>query len=214
MGIADAEYKFLYVDIGCNGRISDGGVFGKCSFAQAMHENRLNFPPPLALPHRQIPMPYVLVADDAFALEVNLMKPFPGRNLNTSQRVFNYRLSRARRIIENAFGIMAARFRVMRSPINLDAAKTRKVTIAVCALHNYLITRNKANYAPPTAFDRYSENGELIQGSWRAEIQQNTLFSAERDVARYTATDAINIRIEFQHYFMEEGEVSWQMRYM
>jgi DDE superfamily endonuclease len=40
MGIADAEYKFLYVDVGRNGRFSDGGVFNRCSFAQAMDNNQ------------------------------------------------------------------------------------------------------------------------------------------------------------------------------
>ncbi|XP_058830369.1 putative nuclease HARBI1 [Topomyia yanbarensis] len=33
MGIADADYKFIYVDVGRNGRISDGGVYKMCNFA-------------------------------------------------------------------------------------------------------------------------------------------------------------------------------------
>ena len=27
LALVDVDYKFLYVDVGCNGRVSDGGVF-------------------------------------------------------------------------------------------------------------------------------------------------------------------------------------------
>lgn len=87
MGIADAEYKLIYVDVGCNGIISDDGVFNKCSFATAMEANQLNIPQPKSLPKRNVPVPYVLVADDAFALKPNLLKPFSGKNLDGLERV-------------------------------------------------------------------------------------------------------------------------------
>lgn len=113
MGIADAEYKLLYIDVGRNGRFSDGGVFNRCTFGQALDRNELGLPAPKPLPNRSMPVPYVLVADDAFALRENVLKPYSQRGLDMVQRVFNYRLSRARRIIENVFGIMSARFRVL-----------------------------------------------------------------------------------------------------
>lgn len=151
MGIADAEYKLLYIDVGRNGRFSDGGVFNRCNFAQALDNNQLDLPPR--------PVPYALVADDAFALLPNLMKPYSQRGLTMVQRVYNYRLSRARRIIENVFGIMSARFRVLRKPIHLNAEKTKKVALACCVLHNYLLSTNKRKYAPPHSFDQYDANG-------------------------------------------------------
>ena len=49
-------------------------------------------------------LPFVLVGDEAFPLKEYLMKPYPGRDLNEERRVYNYSLSRARRVIENAFG--------------------------------------------------------------------------------------------------------------
>lgn len=50
-------------------------------------------------------MHFVIVADDAFPLTNYMMKPFPNRlQKGTPERAFNYRLSRARRIVENAFG--------------------------------------------------------------------------------------------------------------
>lgn len=71
-----------------------------------MSKGQLIFSRPRSLPHRNTEVPYVLDADDAFAMKPNLMKPFNGRWLTATQRVFNYRLSRARRIIEKVFGII------------------------------------------------------------------------------------------------------------
>lgn len=208
MGIADAEYKLLYIDVGRNGRFSDGGVFNRCTFGQAMDRDKLGLPQPKSLPGRSTPVPYVLVADDAFALRENILKPYSQRDLTMDKRVYNYRLSRARRIIENVFGIMSARFRVLLSPIQLNAEKTKKVVLACCALHNFLMTKNKHMYAPANTFDRYDDNGELIPGDWRQDAQAtSTLLHLERSEISQNPKD---VQDEFLNYFIEEGEVGWQ----
>lgn len=212
MGVADAEYKFIYIDVGRNGKFSDGGVFNRCTFGQALDTNQLSLPPPRPLPGRAVPVPYVLVADDAFAMRPNLIKPHSQRGLSTLQSIFNYRLSRARRIIENVFGIMSARFRVLRKPIHLDAIKTNKVVLACCVLHNYLITTNKAKYAPPSAFDQYDDKGHLTTpADWRAEATMVPLANI-RD--RNGSIDVKEIQKEFADYFIEEGDISWQYQHI
>lgn len=209
MGVADADYRLIYADVGTNGRMSDGGVFKKCSFAKAMNEEQLNLPQPEPLPNRNAAVPYVLVADDAFAMKPNLMKPFSGRSLTQIQRIFNYRLSRARRIVENVFGIMSARFRVLRKPIHLDAKKTQAVTLACCVLHNMLMDRNRELYAPFGSFDRYSNHGQFIPGEWRDNLPENTMHPLDKDTP-YIANDAKLVREEFADYFVNEGEIPWQ----
>lgn len=73
------------------------------------------------LPRTNTLQPCTFVGDDAFALTTRMMKPYSGRCMaDNKKRIFNYRLSRARRVIENAFGIMASRFRVFRRPIMAD----------------------------------------------------------------------------------------------
>ncbi|KDR14295.1 hypothetical protein L798_11886, partial [Zootermopsis nevadensis] len=63
-------------------------------------------------------MNFVFVADEAFALRENLLKPFPRTEKN-----FNYRLSRARRCVENAFGVLAVHFHIFHTTINLLPSK-------------------------------------------------------------------------------------------
>lgn len=209
MGIADADYKLLYIDVGRNGRCSDGGVFNSCSFGRAIDSGRLQLPPLKPLPGRKTPTPYVLVGDDAFALRQNLMKPYSKRNLHMTERVFNYRLSRARRVIENVFGIMTARFGVLSKPIALDAEKTKKITLACCVLHNFLITTNKQKYAPPQMFDRYDENNDLIPGEWRRdEVSNETMIPLHRSSS--TQNIGKDVQEEFANYFVNEGELEWQ----
>ena len=80
---------------------------------------------------------YHIICDDAFLLR-NDMNPFPFRQL-LHEHVFNYRLSRARRVAENVFGIVANRFRVLLAKIMLEPEKAVKIVLAICCLHNMLI---------------------------------------------------------------------------
>lgn len=45
-----------------------------------LQQGKLNLLQPYALPGRNKPIPHVIVADDAFTLDINLMKPYPGQH--------------------------------------------------------------------------------------------------------------------------------------
>jgi hypothetical protein len=109
MALVDAKYRFLWVDVGRNGSCSDGGIFGESDLKKAIVDQDIGIPDPKPFPRDDQPMPYAIVADDAFALKSWLMKPFPQRGLCNRKRKTNYRISRARRVVENAFGILAHR---------------------------------------------------------------------------------------------------------
>lgn len=123
------------------GRISDWGVFANSSISKALEDKLLDIPFGKPLPRREDPLPYFIVGDEAFPLKTYLMKPYPSRQLDLSKRIFNYMLSRARRVVENVFGILESRFRVFESAMDMEPERAQKIVLACCALHNYLRTK-------------------------------------------------------------------------
>jgi hypothetical protein len=208
MAVVDASYKFTYVDVGCNGRISDGGVFKACSLNELLLKKKTNWPGPAALPGTDDCCSYHLVADDAFPLRDDIMKPFPFRKCTTTQQVFNYRLSRARRVVENSFGILVSRFRVFSTNIAVDIAHVDKVVLAACALHNYLLSDNYAQYVSPGLLDyEDTENHEVHVGSWHDRKLPSTGVPHNNNppVAAKLKRDLL------ANYFCSPaGEVAWQ----
>ena len=103
MAVCNADYLFTLVDIGDSGRQSDAGDFANSNLGFSIKNDLLNVPPPRNLPGSEKKSPYVFEGDDVFTLKPNIMKPFLGQTLTRSQRIFNYRPSSARRVIENYF---------------------------------------------------------------------------------------------------------------
>ncbi|XP_077315559.1 max-like protein X isoform X3 [Lithobates pipiens] len=144
LALVSATYHFLYVDVGQNGRMSDGGVFARMEFYWRLQSGSLSLPPP---EENQEGLPFIFVTDEAFALANHLMRPFPMRTLTPDQRIFNFRLAGARRVVENTFGILASRFRLFfLTPIHMAEYKINHIVLACCVLHN-LLKRHSANYA-------------------------------------------------------------------
>lgn len=121
--------------IGTNGKALDDSVFQECSFFEALENNIPNTPDNV-----------VFVADDAFPLETDLMKPYNRRNVTRKQTIFNYRLSRFRRISENAFSILVSKFRIFERPTPLILYKVNKIVLACYAIHNWLRKKVKPIY--------------------------------------------------------------------
>lgn len=166
LALVDANYKFLYVDVGANGACSDAGIFIVTDLRLAIERDSLGIPPPTSLPGSDRRVPYHIVGDEAFPLREWLMKPFPHRGLTKEERIFNYRLSRARRIVENAFGIMSNRFQCLLTTMSLQPKRVESVTLACCCLHNLL--RDKHPQAIlGNADSEDPKTHEHIPGAWR-----------------------------------------------
>ncbi|CAI6373664.1 unnamed protein product [Macrosiphum euphorbiae] len=163
MAIVNANYEFVICDVGTNGRVSDGGIINSTKFYKNLQSETLNLP--------------------------KAENPYNQRELTLERRIFNYRLSRARRTVENVFD---------------------KVVMACYVLHNFLRKRNTMTYILNSDIDvEDNELGTLTAG---LRSDQNNLLDLQRGQNRRSSTEAKNVRQDFEEYFNNEVKVPWQNR--
>uniref|UniRef100_A0A3B3D4H0 DDE Tnp4 domain-containing protein n=1 Tax=Oryzias melastigma TaxID=30732 RepID=A0A3B3D4H0_ORYME len=198
LALVDANYCFISIQVGDYGRASDGGVYSGSDLGIGMENKTLHVPADCPLPGEDQggPVPYAMVGDAAFPLKTYLMRPFPGQRLGRWQKVFNYRLSRARMVVECAFGILAARWRVLYTRITMAPENVDAVVMAVCILHNYLLNPVESQIL----LEEAEERGEHLQ-------------DARHMGANRGSRDAYSIREKFCAFFLSPtGSVFWQDR--
>ena len=143
----------------------------------------------------------------AFGIGNRLMNPFSIRNMEYHERIFNYRLSRARRVVENAFGILANKFRVLLRTMAQTPVTCRKIITSCVILHNLFRIRYPA--AHNNLMDLEDQNLNVTQGAWRHD---KVLLDVFHERARNTGTqEGRHIRRYLGHYFTSSaGSVPWQ----
>jgi hypothetical protein len=207
LALVDADYKFLWVEVGTPGSTSDAAVFNDTEFKEAIETGDINFPDAEPLPSDDEDMPYFIVGDDAFALKSWMMKPFSRRNMARDERIFNYRLSRARRIVENAFGILVNRFQVFLSTMRQEPQTVTEIVRACCCLHNLMRTRYPGLQI--AAVDAEDDQHQLIPGAWRRE--HGNLPDVAQALRTNPAVQAKQQRLVLKHYYSSPaGAVPWQ----
>uniref|UniRef100_A0A0K8TY97 DDE Tnp4 domain-containing protein n=1 Tax=Bactrocera latifrons TaxID=174628 RepID=A0A0K8TY97_BACLA len=108
-------------------------------------------------------LPYAFIGDHDFQMHETLLKPYPGTYLTSKERIFNYRINRARRIVENVFGILVSRFGVLQTTIAVSPEKAQTIVLACCYLHNFL--RAKKIYSFSDRIDNeVTSSGDLVIG--------------------------------------------------
>ena len=205
MAVVDHRYRFTNINVGSAGSNSDSSVFRNSSFGKKILANEFNLPRPKALPNKpEVKLPHVFVGDEAFPLHENIMRPYPApRNLKMELRkmIYNYRLSRARRIVENAFGILAQRWRIYCRRICLSPRNAIAVVKATCILHNYL--QEDKSYS--SVMRQLAPNGPE---------EPRCLQGLRRLPGFHSPTDAMEIRDQYMLYFNNEGALPWQEAYV
>ncbi|XP_068692685.1 uncharacterized protein [Montipora foliosa] len=192
LAIADANAKFTAFDLGAAGSQSDGGVFKNGSLGNICKTH--NFPAPGHFDQRMLDVPCYLLGDEAFALDEHLMKPYPYRSAMGDQKVFNYGLSRAR-IVENAFGILCERFRVLLRTLELDVTSAMQVVRACITLHNFLLTKKEQSYSSPGMMDSEDEQAHLVPGFWRGLTDTQDLCNFRGDAGSRASISAFTVHL-------------------
>ena len=210
LGLVDANYKFVWADVGGCGSNSDAQIFNSSELKQKVLDGSIQFPPDKPLPNDDKPFSHYFCGDDAFALAVWMMKPYArNRGLTIAERVFNYRLSRARRVVENAFGIMALRWQILLTFMrqnNVDGC--RLVTATCVVLHNLMRTRYPTHHN--NLADHFDRQGNMTPGVWRNMAQMHEVESVRAPSRE--KTDAKRAR-EYLRLWENSpaGSVPWQL---
>lgn len=197
MGIVDSNYCFMLANTAC-GMISEEVVFQNINYCD------LNLPSPIALlKFSETALPYVFVADDAFSLTNETMKPYPSQLKRNLESTFNERLSRANSVGENAFGLMASVFRILCKPLALQPEKVDLVLKTCVLLHNFLrrSSTSKKLYSPDGSLD-YVSGGQLELGSWRQDTANITGIAPLQNQPNSITEEGKIIRNKFAEYFI------------
>ena len=97
------------------------------------------------------------------------MKPYSRRAMTHKERVMNYRTSRARRVVENGFGIFAHRWRCLLTTLLLEPDRVIRVVLGCLTLHNWL--RKRRPGLQDLNLDHEDEDGNVVPGAWREDVQ-------------------------------------------
>ena len=184
MAVCNARYIVSLVDIGKFGSNNDSEVFRNSPIGKVCCNDEISLPVAECLEASPTfgKVPYFSVGDGVFPLQSWLLRSYPGQGLPEEQRIFNYRLSRARRIIENAFGILAVRWGVFMQPIQSTVEETDRIVKATICLHNFLRQANSAGYCPTGFVDSYDKTGTIKEGEWRRLVGDNNGATLLQDI--------------------------------
>ena len=110
LALVNAEYRYpvdRWIDCGSSSSSSDAQNLNRSDLRETKDDS-LGLPPPEPLGEGGPDLHDFFLCDDAFALIPWNLKPFSRRQLTREERIVNYR-----RVVENAFGILVSRFKVL-----------------------------------------------------------------------------------------------------
>ena len=179
----------------------DSQLFLDCDLCQHLEDGTLGIPlvEPLVgdtTPNRK-DFPYFILGDDALPLHNWIMKPYSCKDLSRSERLFNYRLSHARRVVENAFEILANWWHCLLSHMQQCEATTTKIITSYIHLHNMMHTRYPSLQDSEVRKDGIQQ--DAIAGTWRRQ----QAHMAHMQQQRLPLTEGIQDARQHRNYLRE-----------
>lgn len=199
LAVVDSYYKFIFISVGSYGKECDSTIFKECTFWKKLIDGDLQLPAACPLTNdSDLPIPFVVIGDEGFGLHQHLMRPYGGNHLDRNKRIYNYRLTRARRYVECAFGILANKWRIFHRPLDVDTNTAISIVKACTVLHNFIIDMEGVQSNRETT----SNVSSVVDVFSDAPNEQNSTRGGRC---------ANVIRTEFTNYFISTaGAVPWQ----
>jgi len=149
------------------------------------------------------------MGDEDFPLKMYLLRPYNRKDSGDAECVFNYRLSRARRIIENSFGILVSRWQILTKTICYNPDHATHIIKALVYLHNYIMTAeeqhimpNARAYCPSNLINHEIFEHNEILSTWHEQTELGPFEDLVRIGANNVHKNATKQRDILRDYFV------------
>ena len=132
--LVDHQHRFMNVNVGWPGSVHDARILSNSEVFEKGESGTLT--PNFIRTFGGVPVPVVIIGDPAYPLLPWLIKPYPGVGLGAKKTKFNNRLSRARVVVECAFGRLKGRWRSLLKRNDVRVDHITNLVTACCILHN------------------------------------------------------------------------------
>ncbi|XP_065069830.1 uncharacterized protein LOC135694882 [Rhopilema esculentum] len=188
MALVDAKYRFIWGSCGFPGNSHDSIILQSTSLWKKIKDGKMI--PEICQQIDAVKIPPLILGDSAFPFESFLMKPYTNAVLTKEQCYFNYRLSRARMVIEGAFGQLKGRWRFLLRKSEGNVYEIKVATLACLVLHNICL---HCGDTLPSKLD-VSIDPQSSQRRDRATIRDLLLMSTSRKIFDARDNKAVQIR--------------------
>ncbi|XP_059148001.1 putative nuclease HARBI1 isoform X2 [Physella acuta] len=171
-GLVDSKYKFLSVEAVTNEHQNEGSFFLESALYKHLEEGTFPFPGPRPLPGTATKHPYVVVGDQRYPLKEYLMRPYTSGSEKISPTIeaFNIRHNQAKEAADRAFGILVAKWKCLKTGLQMDQQHVDTLVTTACLLHNIIIDKEgvmDANMLPNSVSVTKSSRSSVTRSQCR-----------------------------------------------
>jgi hypothetical protein len=191
------DCKLIAIDNGAVGRRSYGGNLRSSSLFRSLEIGEFSVPSDTELAGAALKVPFGILADKAYPSLPYLMRLYPKQILDSTRRALNYHLSRARRNVQCATGIMSSKWSILMKSIETNVSNGIHIVKAICILHNFVL-QQESNELTEFIKNEMTRPGDKYCG------QSQYRFSERAKGAREV----------FLQFFKGTGSVPWRNDYL